>query len=281
MAKKRRNRTVLIDGDTVIFAAAMSAEHEVRWTEQVHTLHTNMREAEHFVRSSIERIQDDLGAANVVVALSDYEMTRFRQQWNPDYKSNRQGSRKPLGYAALQDFVRDNYYTYEKPTLEGDDVLGILATHPKIIPGEKVIAAIDKDMLTIPGLFYNYDRKTLTEITEEDADFFFFQQALAGDATDGYPGCPGVGMARAEEYLAAGKVFEPYTHTFTRGERKGETEIRWQHGRDAESLWEIVVSVYASKNLGEEVALLNARMARILRWTDYDYEKQRPIPWSP
>ena len=35
------------------------------------------------------------------------------------------------------------------------------------------------------------------------------------------------------------------------------------------------------EGLSEEEALINARLARILTVTDYDFKKQKPIPWTP
>jgi hypothetical protein len=41
------------------------------------------------------------------------------------------------------------------------------------------------------------------------------------------------------------------------------------------------VETYRKKGLGEEVALLNARVARICRFRDFDYVNKRVILWTP
>ena len=41
------------------------------------------------------------------------------------------------------------------------------------------------------------------------------------------------------------------------------------------------MKAFADKDLSEDVALLNARLARILTAEDYDFEKQQPILWNP
>jgi DNA polymerase-1 len=105
-------------------------------------------------------------------------------------------------------------------------------------------------------------------------------QTIAGDPTDGYPGVPGWGMTRAEAVLDEGLVLVPREHTITRGPRKGHSEIRWEAGPEG-SPWEIVVSVYESAGLTEEDALVQARVARILHHHDYDFNKKRPIFWTP
>ena len=41
------------------------------------------------------------------------------------------------------------------------------------------------------------------------------------------------------------------------------------------------MKAFADKDLSEDVALLNARLAKILTAEDYDFEKQQPILWNP
>ena len=119
----------------------------------------------------------------------------------------------------------------------------------------------------------------IRDISEEQADRYHLLQALSGDTTDGYPGCPGVGELGADKLLDAGKVLEPHEHTFTRGPRKGEKETRWEPGADG-TPWEIVVSAYRKAGLGAEFALTMARVARICRWQDYDFTKKEVKLWN-
>jgi len=76
-------------------------------------------------------------------------------------------------------------------------------------------------------------------------------QALTGDSVDGYPGCPGIGPKRAERLL------------------------------NKETSWETVVAAYAKEGLDEEYALAQARVARILRWDEYNIKKEEVILWTP
>lgn len=282
------SRTLLVDGDTLIFSASSSTEQPIQWNEYLWTLHGDLDEAIEKFDSQLDEIAENLKADRVVVALSCDEHERWRHKVMPDYKANRKKNRKPVTYGPLREYCEETRETYIRPTLEGDDVLGILATHPRLIEGEKIIVAIDKDLKTIPGLLYNYDKARgaedheafIQEITEEQADRFFYLQTLAGDVTDGYGGCPGVGMSTAEKLLDGGRVLEPYDHTITRGPRKGEVERRWKPGAEG-TPWEIIVSAYRKAGLGEEVALMNARVARICRHTDWDNDKKEVILWKP
>lgn len=251
------SRVALIDADTLIFESALGVEYETEWDNDLWTLHSEFQPARAHLESSIDEIREGLQADRIILALSDPE--RFRTAIMPSYKHNRKKTRKPLVFASLREWCHEAFETFQRPGLEGDDVLGILSTHPTLIPGEKIIVSIDKDMKTIPGLLVNYAHARLSEdwhgeirmVTEEEADAFHLFQTLAGDATDGYPGCPGVGPVGAQKILG-----------------------------DSPS-WAKVVAAYAKKGLGEGVALQNAQVARILRASDYDFKKKEVIRWNP
>jgi DNA polymerase-1 len=131
------------------------------------------------------------------------------------------------------------------PQLEADDALGIYATAN---PGN-VICSPDKDMRQIPGQLF--DMKELISVTPEEGMQWHYIQTLAGDQTDGYAGVPGIGVKRAAALF----------------EEKGYN-------------WKTVVEAFADKDLSEEVALENARLARILQCTDYDFINHEPILWT-
>ena len=89
-------------------------------------------------------------------------------------------------------------------------------------------------------------------VNKADGAKWHLIQTLAGDQTDGYAGAPGVGVKRAEVLFA-------------------------KHGYS----WETVVNAFKEKGLGEEIALQNARLAKILTVDDYDFEQRCPILWTP
>ena len=130
--------------------------------------------------------------------------------------------------------------------LEADDAMGIYATQH---PGN-IIVSPDKDMKQIPGKLYNLE-DTFTITPEEGAKWHLIQ-TLAGDQTDGYSGVPGIGVKRAETLFNK----EGYN-------------------------WATVVKAFEDKELTEEDALLNARLARILTIEDYDTTRQEPKLWTP
>jgi 5'-3' exonuclease len=116
-----------------------------------------------------------------------------------------------------------------------------------------VIVSVDKDMKTIPGLLLAGD--TLELITKTQADKNFMAMTIAGDATDGVPGIKGLGMVSATKILDSAK--------------------------DLASMWDLVVKTYDKKGNGISDAILNARLVRILREGDYDYDTGEVRLWNP
>lgn len=278
-------RVLLIDADVVCYEVAMSAEIAVNWAEigepDLWTLHAREDETKARFTAAIASLIERTESDEAVLCLTDG--ANWRLGVYPSYKSNRSGKRKPMLLPLLRQFALDEFRTFLRPTLEGDDCLGILATSgDRIIPGEKVIATKDKDLRTIPGTHFNWGKPELGvfTVTEEEADAFHLRQAMAGDATDGYPGCPGVGMDTAADRLSERVAWESYEHTFKSGPRKDTSEIRWRK-REAQSAWDVVVSHYEKAGLTEEDALVQARVARILRFTDFNFKAKEPILWTP
>ncbi len=101
-------------------------------------------------------------------------------------------------FNTLKDMMRCEYLVVERPGLEGDDVLGILATSRPVFKnfggvGEPVIVSIDKDMKTIPGMRYGSDG--FFRVSKSEADHHHLFQTLTRDATDGYrPSAPSRGL---------------------------------------------------------------------------------------
>lgn len=290
--KRKPSRTLLIDGDIFIFKSCLLAESVVQWDTWTWGKWGNLSEAAADFDSQVSRLLEELSADQIVVALTDGN--NWRKSVLPTYKHNRVTTEKPVLYGALRQYVAETYQTYIRPGLEGDDVLGILSTNPKLFPGEKIIVSCDKDMQTIPGLLVN-DMKAreaiedgegfdysdfVYEVTTEEADHYHLLQTLTGDATDGYAGCPGYGPVTAKKLLGGGQVLEPVEKVLASGPRKGETEVRWLPGRVG-TPWEIVVSAYASAGLGEEEALVQAQVARICRYEDYNYKTREVKLWQP
>jgi DNA polymerase-1 len=206
--------------------------------------------------SAVERMVSETGTENALLCFTGRD--NFRYSILPTYKSNRRGKPKPMLLDALIEHGWDSWDCKEVDCLEADDIMGILATKS---PGRYVMATIDKDLKQIPGIHYNWKKERIKEIEPWEADYWFYFQVLTGDSTDGYAGCPGIGVCRARKVL--------------KGFSQGTTEDSANHA------WARVVRTFESRGLTEEDALVQARVARILREGDYDFAERQPILWSP
>ena len=238
-----------LDTDILLFRAATAAEQEYDMGDDIWSLWTDLKEAKNLFETQITRITDTLGVKDYVCCLSDHK-DNFRKVVDPSYKSNRKGTRKPVGYVALCDWVEENFKTFRKPHLEADDCLGILATMP-VNQGKCIMVSDDKDLKTVPGRLYRPMSDEQMEISEADADKAFFTQVLTGDPVDGYKGVPGIGPKKAETIL---------------GTRPS---------------WGAVEQAFIKAGMTRDDAIQQARLARILRWTDWHDEIQEIRLWTP
>lgn len=272
----------LFDLDIFAFQANTGAMEEVYLEngDNFAVLMTNLDQAFTNACNHIDQITKQLKLDKVVMCLTD--SVNWRKDVLPSYKENRKGNLKRLGLQKLKERLADHYETFQRPTLEADDVMGILATKSNYLPEyRKIIISEDKDMKTVPAWIYNPAKDFEPwENTVEDADFFHMCQTLAGDVTDGYAGCPSIGMETAKKMLRAKEMFEPYEHTFKTGARKGQTETRWRTV-EAPTMWDTVVSCFVKAGLNEAAALQQARVARICRSSEYDFKKKEVKLWTP
>ena len=247
--------TLLIDADYLIYSSCCAAPHDIRYYIYNHHLIMDEREAMSMIDFKLKHYQTILdtegykGSDDIIMCFTSYPT--FRHEIFTEYKINRIDKRHPLGLENVIEEVKNNYKSVSYPNLEGDDVLGLLSTNNKY--DNPVIVSVDKDMKTIPGLLLAGD--TLELITRTQADKNFMAMTIAGDATDGVPGIKGLGMVSATKILDSAK--------------------------DLSSMWDLVVKTYDKKGNGISDAILNARLVRILREGDYDYDTGEVKLWNP
>ena len=236
---------ILIDCDYIVYKCCAAAETEMDFGDDVIVVTSTFSDAYKCVKRDLDRIQSDLGSFDDELILFFTSPNNFRKKILPEYKGHRQ-RKKPCGFKRIISELKKNYRVILKDTLEADDALGIYATK---YPGN-IIVSPDKDMRQIPGKLYDF--KETVDITPEEGAKWHLIQTMSGDNTDGYSGVPGIGVKKAE------KIFE----------EKGYT-------------WQAVVETFIEKELTEEDALCNARLARILQTSDYDHKNKEPILWTP
>ncbi len=235
---------LLCDADFIVYKACAAAETEIDFNDDVILVTSNFSDAYGATQRELTKLKNEFGSlATVKLFFSDSK--NFRKKIMPEYKGHR-NRKKPCGYKRVINELKKEYEVIIKPDLEADDSMGIYATKN---PGN-IIASPDKDMRQIPGELYNFD-ETFTITPEEGAKWHLIQ-TCAGDSTDGYSGVPGIGVKRAATLF----------------DKEGYS-------------WQTVVKAFTDKDLTEEDALVNARLAKILTADDYDFKKKRPILWNP
>ena len=235
---------LLIDADFIVYKSCAAAETEIDWGDDTILVTSNFSDAYSATKRELTKLRNKFGTfSSLILFFSD--TINFRKKILPDYKGHR-NRKKPCGYKRVINQLKTEFEVIIMPELEADDAMGIYATQH---PGN-IIVSPDKDMRQIPGTIYNLD-ETFT-ITPEQGAAWHLTQTLAGDQTDGYGGVPGIGVKRAETLF----------------KKKGYS-------------WKTVVEAFKEKDLTEEDALTNARLAKILTKEDYDFKQRRARLWNP
>lgn len=268
---------LLLDADMLLFKAMMAAEVEVEVEPDVWTRHSELPQAREAYWQQLVNWCDHLGCSLGDVVHCFTDASAFRRDLFPDYKASRKGKPKPIGFKAFRAEFLSEPLAFMYSQIEADDVIGILATQLAIDGEPYAIASGDKDLLQLPGLHLwtatskeqeSEDGLTvecsgdfiIKNATPEYAERFTYQQFLQGDATDGIPGCPGMGEVRAKRLVSSFDIAKPL------------------------DCWEAIVRAYEASGKVEhprEFATLQARLVRILRTGDYDFDSHAVSLWNP
>ena len=249
---------LLMDADIQAFEAGMATSDWIEFEEGEGFWDCDLEEAKRCFDDLLTEAQDITLPDQVIMTVSDPGRLYFRHDLAPSYKAGRNEKRpRPPVIAQLKHWLIEERGAKWRPKLEGDDVLGILHTANR---QDTLVWSLDKDLATIPGRMIRAGRLDSFEheevfIEEPDADRWWLMQALMGDPTDGYKGCPGIGPKRAS------RILEPCV--------------------DLPEMWAAVVETYASKGLTADDALVQARLARILRAADWCFDTSTVRLWRP
>ncbi|UCS82768.1 exonuclease [Yersinia phage vB_YenP_Rambo] len=279
---------LVMDGDWLVFQAMSAAEFDASWEEEIWHRCCDHAKARQILEDSIKSYETRKKAwvgAPIVLAFTDSANWR-KELVDPTYKENRKAVKKPVGYFEFLDalFEREEFYCVKEPMLEGDDVMGIIASNSEAFGARKaVIVSCDKDFKTIPNCDFLWctTGNILTQ-TYETADWWHLFQTIKGDITDGYSGIAGWGDT-AEDFLKNPFITEPKTSVLKSGKNKGQEVTKWvkREPEPSETLWDCIVSIGAKVGMTEEDVIKQGQMARILRYEEYDIEKQEITLWRP
>jgi 5'-3' exonuclease len=238
---------LLIDADYFLYKTCLVCETEIDYGDDLIVVSSHFSDVQRLVTNELNYLKKLLKEEDMILFFSDHK--NFRKDLYPDYKGQR-NRKKPCGYKRAISWLRGEYQLITMPELEADDALGIFQT--KHAEEDHILVSPDKDLRQVPGRLFVPTTEELTTITKEAGDYWHLIQAISGDQTDGYSGCPGYGAKKAETLF----------------KKEGAS-------------WSTIVRAYEKAGLTEADALLNARLAKILQQDNYDESTQRIIPWCP
>ena len=246
---------LLIDADIIAYRAASSVEKEIEFEPDVWVMQTDLKDAHDSFQERLDGLLKQTSQTGYILCFS--HGANFRKQLSPDYQANRT-SRKPMGFKPFVQQLKEKHHNcVVMPRLEADDALGILATGPD--RAEHVIWSADKDLMQVPGRHLVDGDEVF--VTQAEGDHFFLTQVLTGDTVDNYKGLPGIGPAKAKLIL--------------------DNPDKDNMPRTVGEMWSRIVNAYAKGNLTEADAILQARMAFILRTPNWISTTEKIRLWAP
>lgn len=242
----RKPQVLIIDGDILFYRASCVAAGGADFGD-VQVTWADEDEAFQSFDTQVAQIIGKKTFEKVLIAKSD-DAHNFRKEMFPEYKANRKSLQKPELLNIVKQYAKDKYEVLERPRIEADDIVGIIGTDPS---SKVLMQSGDKDLMQIPG--YHLVNGKIVKVEEDEGELWFLTQTLTGDTIDNYKGCPGIGPKKAAAILDC------------------EPAERWPR----------IVEAYEKAGLTEEDALLQARVARILRWGDYRVKDAKVRLWKP
>jgi hypothetical protein len=208
------------------------------------------------VKTQMESIHEECGTQHSKIYISGGTNYRFALATQRPYKGNRTAD-KPVHYHAIREYLSKFWGAETVDKIEADDHVSIVARATPAC----IIATIDKDLDQIPGDHYNYMKQVHYGVSPEEAELFFYQQAISGDATDNIPGCFKVGAVKAQRI-----VYDAHTE-----------------GGDWAVVWQAVLRAYAESvervgcpYAGTDTSVVALETARLVKLQEYPNQL-----WTP
>ena len=245
---------VLIDADMLLFRAAAGCMVEADLGDDCWIWHSDLPQTRASFWEMVGDLCEQVEASTNAAILCWTHNSGFRRALFPDYKSGR--GTKPPGFGAARAELLAHQSSVCHAQIEADDLMGLFSD--MLPPGGYAVASGDKDLDQVPGAHIWLGTEPRV-VTPHEAQLLFWMQAITGDATDKIPGCPGAGPAKAAKALQG---LDPF---------------------DAKECWAAVVGCYEKAKVPnpQEAALLTARLVRILRAGEYDFDLQQVELWTP
>lgn len=205
--------TILFDADSLIFASCYRTRIDGEKPDDIY--YRDIKDAQDKYSEQFMKIVNDIDEIFDVKNVITFSGSsgNFRKMITPTYKANRKKQEKPPLLYELHQFVKDTYNSVYTKGLETDDLVAQQWNKIKNDSGrdQVLIVSIDKDYKQFPALIYNYVRKEVYDITEDQALYNFYEQCIVGDSADNVNYFKGKGKAFAKKYYEGCKSQYQYT----------------------------------------------------------------------
>ena len=220
---------VLIDADVVCYRIACSTEEE---NEKI-----AISRCAYFIESMLWEDLENVETYQCYLTGKD----NFRNDIakTAPYKGNRT-TPKPKHLQLLRDYLVSSWDAKVSVGQEADDSIAIEHVARNY---ESIIASIDKDFLQLRGNHWNFVKKEMTFVTEEEALLNFYRQVLTGDRVDNIIGLKGIGPVKADKILngceSAAEMYTACVEAYGGSEERTIENCRllWLR-READQLWQ-------------------------------------------
>ena len=143
-----------------------------------------------------------IGAEQTIIYITGDNNFREDMAVMRGYKESRRKKERPVYYEACREYMLKHWNAVQVDGQEADDAVAQMATSCELDDQHCIIATIDKDLNTVAGWKYNYDKKELFYVSDKEAAYNFYTQLLVGDKSDDIPGVPGIGEKTVPKLLA-------------------------------------------------------------------------------
>ena len=211
----------LVDADSIYFRAAFVTKKKNE------------------IRKNIDHVMNEIEREVMKTHFEDIDWMvavkgrgNFRKDLYPDYKKNRKPQpddmKEALNYG--HQYMVDKYKAVMADGMEADDLVSIWAYEAREMAQPYTIVGLDKDLLQIPGMHYNFSKRTHCEVGDEEGYQSLMLQCLTGDGTDNIPGIKGVGPKKASKILAGipSNRLWPRVRAAWRSHNAGNPELSWR-----------------------------------------------------
>lgn len=221
------DKVVLIDADSLLYFSSYGSEEDQLLCE------TKLS----------EKIYDILNIVGNSYNVERYYVfvkgkNNFRYKIFPAYKKNRPAKHPIIN--VLNNYLVDTFGAIESHNAESDDYVFTYSQLDEF-KDRSIICSVDKDLLQIPGIHYDYQKNVFHIISDEEARYNLAIQMIMGDQADGIQGLKGYGPVKAKKIINRGMSLFQMT----------------------KAIMKEYLKVYSDSSLAKEMVRLNYKLLKL------------------